>query len=344
MKAKGILSLFLALGAGYYLYKNNNTKNSSNNNTTANTSTNNPQVKYTGTNNPNTVNNPTVQNVPGIDGVPFKDSPLYFGDKTKPYDSFYDFSDGLGRLYYGYVAPGLIIQDENHFNGIRFRILDPGITFKETLDGARKLVANEYNVSVRMEVFNPFGKTLNVSSITPTEIKYCFRDMITFPALKTYVNYVQILSPPPDRDTLIKQSYKNDTYPDFREENISFTLRPGSNQVFFKLNHLVDKETTGMHKFIVNNENAMFLMRFRMNLGNGVMYYNYKAALYYGSKPTILSESFWENSYTQDFSLFVPLEQTSNTNLQNYNFNALNEIDLDAMNRAITEFLNKQNA
>ena len=43
-------------------------------------------------------------NTPGIDGTPYKDSPLYFGDKTKPYDSFYDYSDDLSRLYLGYIA------------------------------------------------------------------------------------------------------------------------------------------------------------------------------------------------------------------------------------------------
>jgi len=113
---------------------------------------------------------------PGIDGTPYKDSPLYFGDKTKPYDSFYDYSDDLSRLYIGYINENKTDREETKYNAVRYRIVDRKTSVFHWIwvsgagyyDTSYMNFINNYLV---LEAFNPFNYDINLRTLTPTSIK-----------------------------------------------------------------------------------------------------------------------------------------------------------------------------
>lgn len=359
MKEKGFLGLLLALGAGYYWYNNKNAKNSSNNNT-ANSSNNSSQVKYTTytTQKNTTVQNSSVPNVPGIDGVPFKNSPLYLGDKTKPYDAFYDYSDRLGRSYLGYVGEGIgFDRDENKYNGIRFRIRKDAFRVENTnyidKNNGKNIDFQTYSFISPFEIFNPFRFTVNIREFRISEVKFCFRNLnhvamsnvsisilenLTGGSVNTNVRWINS-----QRSQEESSKDKIGIFYGFGENyRTSFfgnELKLGSNMPILgftlaPLAPLIDIDTFGESKIRVNSNNAMFEVSFNAKYDNYQLKYTYRPGLFYGKELKMDGEKFWEKQYTgSDVSRFIPIQREPRGMGSNLDFSGLSDFNWEALSK-----------
>jgi len=339
MKAKNIIGLGCLAGAVYFLYNKKNTGSSNtivNNNPAAPVVTSN-YSNYT----PKTVTQAPVStpNVTTIDGTPYKNSPLYFGDKTKPYDSFYDFTDEQSAIYLG-LGGGVQIMNEDRFNAIRFRIRED--VFKvEFQDFTNKKNNNNrdffsYLFAAAFEVVVPFNHPVMIKEFHVKDVKFCFRNLehvymgdfnTSGSTLNTNEKYIDYQTSKEYNKSLT--NYNSGIFFGFGEKwqkpFFDIILQPGVNlPVFFSLGlkDLIDKDTAGRNKIYSDENNAMFEVSFNVLYDVNEIKNTYRSGLFYGAKSNIMPVKFWGKQFTKNLNVFIPTQiATPDSSILNLNLN-----------------------
>lgn len=140
---------------------------------------------------------------------------LYRGDKTKPYQKFYDYSDDMGMSTLGYVGNNNFVTPSRYGDALRFRILPKAFVltkepinfdmsvmrYSTVLGCTNKTFSRQYDVVIDdkkqptdlqikavgyhaimgVEIFNPLDFDVQISSIDIFDTKYMYENMTWFP-------------------------------------------------------------------------------------------------------------------------------------------------------------------
>lgn len=179
-------------------------------NTNVDTNTTVPTDTETNTDTSTTITEPTV--TPTVDN---RTSILYRGDKSKPYQKFYDYSDDNGMSTLGYVGNNNFVTPFRYGDALRFRILPkafvltkepinfdlstfinlpiaPGMTnktlarqFGNIVDDNKRptdmqIKAVGYHAIMGVEIFNPLNFDVKITSVDIFDTKYNYEKLTWF--------------------------------------------------------------------------------------------------------------------------------------------------------------------
>lgn len=253
---------------------------------------------------------------------------LYFGDKTKPYDDFFDYSDMLssGRIKYPSavnfasgirtrIVSNLFVANKFYLKGSKTETIEvpvPGKYFPETKKITTEQLIQLYGFRFRIEVVNPYSFDIVIS-------KYYINEIMFFNKKLKPIPYFRQLGLQEWKLNIFTASGWNTKYP--YPIDINYTIRANSVDYFdIFLDAIIDDSfvvRTEAKGWVCENEdilafpeNGMFAVKSDLEVNGD--YANRRAnnfGIYYGKTPDIRIEEFWTKQYVgENKNLFIPSE------------------------------------